>query len=79
MRVGVRLFATLRHYLPQAAPGASAAVELPDAATVADLLARLGVPASETKVVFVNGRARPLDWTLAPGDEVGVFPPIGGG
>ncbi len=79
MLIHVRLFAMLRHYLPQAELGTFTAVELPEGATVVDLLAQLGVPAAEAKVVFVNGRTRPLDWALAPGDEVGVFPPIGGG
>jgi len=31
------------------------------------------------KVFFVNGRARPIDWDLEPGDEVGIFPLVAGG
>ncbi len=79
MRVRVRVYATLRRYLPQAASGAMFETDLPEGATVASLLARLQLPETEVKVTFVNGRARPLDWPLAPGDEVGIFPPIGGG
>jgi molybdopterin converting factor small subunit len=75
----VRLFATLRRCLDGVAVGAATEVELPDGATVADLLAMLGVPLAEAKVAFVNGRARPMEWPLQPGDEVGIFPPIGGG
>jgi len=79
MRVRVRLFAMLRHYLPDVPVGGYAERDLPEGATVSDLLASLGVPETEARVVFVNGRARPPDWRLQPGDEVGIFPPIGGG
>lgn len=77
MHVQVRLFATLRRYRPGAETPFSA--ELGPGGTVSDLLAQLGVPQDETQVVFVNGRARPLEWALAPDDEVGIFPPVGGG
>jgi sulfur carrier protein ThiS len=79
MRVCVRLYATLRAYLPKATSGAKTALEVPEGATLGDLLAQLGLPQNEVKVTFVNGRARPLNWVLQPEDEVGVFPPIGGG
>jgi molybdopterin converting factor small subunit len=39
----------------------------------------LGLPDDVVRVVFVNGRARPRDWALSDGDELGIFPPIGGG
>jgi len=79
MRVRVRLFATLARYLPGTVPGVTIETDLPEGASIEDLLVGLGVPPDEARMVFVNGRARPLDWALEPGDEVGVFPPIGGG
>jgi len=79
MRVWVRLYATLRAYLPEAGSGGKTTVELPEKATVGDLVKQLGLPSDEVKVTFVNGRARSPDWVLQPEDEVGVFPPIGGG
>ena len=79
MRVRARLFATLRAYLPEAAADHALEVDLPEGATMADLLDRLGLPEQEVKVTFVNGRIRSGDWILQPDDEVGVFPPIGGG
>ncbi len=79
MRVHARLFATLARHLPGTTAGATIEVDLSEGATVATLLASLGVPLEEARMVFVNGRARPLDWALQPGDEVGAFPPIGGG
>ena len=77
MREQVKLVAPRRRY--QVGGETSFGIELPSGATIADLLAQLGLPQAEAKVVFVNGRARPLDWPLAPNDEVGIFPPIGGG
>lgn len=79
MRVRVRLFAGLGRYLPDAPLGVHTSLDLPGDATVADLLDALQVPPAEARVVFVNGRARPLDWRLQPDDELGVFPLIGGG
>ncbi|MBN1136913.1 MAG: MoaD/ThiS family protein, partial [Anaerolineae bacterium] len=54
-------------------------IEISDGATLADLARQLKVPQEEVKMVFVNGRVRPLDYALQPGDEVGIFPPVGGG
>ena len=79
MRVCVKLFATLGRYYGDARLGASFEVELPAGAAVGDLVRRLNLPRDQVKVTFVNGRARPTDWPLEPGDEVGIFPPIGGG
>jgi len=79
MRVRVKLFATLRHYAPSAAVGVPFEVDLAEGATVADLIHHLNLPAEEVKIVYVNARAQPEDWRLGPNDEVGIFPPIGGG
>jgi molybdopterin converting factor small subunit len=79
MRVQVKLFATLRHYAPSASIGRPFEIDLAEGATVADLIHHLSLPAEETKMVYVNARARPEDWRLEPGDEIGIFPPIGGG
>ncbi len=79
MRVKARLFATLRDHLPEDASDNMVEVELSEEATVGDLLDELAVPADEVRVTMVNGRARPRDWELEPDDEVGIFPPVGGG
>ena len=79
MIVQVKVFATLRRYVQDAKAGIPFEVELPDQATVADLIKQLGLPSEEVRVTFVNGRSRSEDWRLEPNDEVGIFPPIGGG
>jgi molybdopterin synthase sulfur carrier subunit len=77
--VHTKLFATLRDYRPGLKIGEAFPVDLPDGATVADLVRQLGVPEKEVKLIFVNGLMRELDHVLADGDELGIFPPVGGG
>lgn len=79
IQVRVKVFATLVRCLPAATPGSAIEITVPEGTTVADLVEQLQLPAGEVKVVFVNGRARPMDWPLEAGDEAGIFPPVGGG
>lgn len=79
MEIQVKLFATLRKYLPAEAVNKTAVLHLEEGQTVADALARLGVPASEAHLILVNGQNRAPDHPLAPGDVVSVFPPVAGG
>lgn len=77
MQVQVRLYAGLARYV--AGYGSVLEVELGEGSTLADLVATLHLPADEVRLTFVNGRARPLEYQLAPRDRVGIFPAIGGG
>ena len=77
--VKVRLFATLRRYRPGLGLGESLTVKLPAGATVADLIAHLGLPPQEVKFAYVNHIVRRPEHPLADGDDVGLFPPVGGG
>ncbi len=88
MKVYVKLFATLARSVSGAVlashpqgirAGSPLEVELPVGSTLADLVSYLALPREEVKITFVNRRAQALDYRLIPGDEVGIFPPIGGG
>jgi len=80
MIVHVKLFATLRRRYPDVGIGESMAVELPDGATVAQLIERLRLPPDQVKIVFVNNVVQREPYTvLHDGDQVGIFPPVGGG
>ena len=79
MRIRVKLFATLGRRIAGGAAGDLFPAEVPEGCTIADLIRHLDLPQNEVKVTFVNGRTRPLSWLLQPEDEVGIFPPIGGG
>jgi molybdopterin converting factor small subunit len=77
--VHVKLFATLRDLRPGLGIGEAFPVELSDGATIDDLVRELELPQDQVKLVFVNALVRELDHVLADGDELGIFPPVGGG
>ncbi len=77
--VDVKLFATLRKYRPELGVGEAFAVQVPDGATVADLIRLLGLPEDQARIVFVNAVASEQGHVLSDGDQVGIFPPVGGG
>ena len=88
MRIQAKLFATLIRIVPDriqerypqsVRAGSPLTIDLPEGSTLADLVDHLGLPQEKVRVTFVNGRVRPRDHVLAAGDEVGIFPPVGGG
>lgn len=79
MIVRVRLYANLVLYRPNAKAGQPFEVELAPSSTLADLVAQLQLPRDQVKVIFVNGIAREPNTPIQPGDEIGIFSPIGGG
>ena len=80
MKITVKLFATLLEFSPNRAfSGAPFEYELPDDATLADLVAKLHLPDDLVKVMFVNGIICESDRVIMEGDSVGIFPPVGGG
>jgi molybdopterin converting factor small subunit len=88
MIVYVKLYATLASNVSDAVQaqhperiraGSRLEVELPEGSTLDDLVSHLALPRDQVKVTFVNARAQDLDYRLQLGDEVGIFPPVGGG
>ncbi len=79
MKVNARLYATLTKYTGGSIMHEPLEVELSEDATLDDLYKSLGVPRDEVKTAFVNSVMRRPDYRLSDGDEVGVFPPVGGG
>lgn len=77
--VQVKLFASLRYLRPGLGIGEVFPVELPDGATVTRLIQQLELPEEDVKLIFVNGIIRERDYPLSDGDELGIFPPVGGG
>jgi MoaE-MoaD fusion protein len=74
MLVSVRLFAGLR----ERAGAANVEVELPEPATVADLLAAMDL-APRSCVAAINREYADPAAPIAPGDEVALVPPVSGG
>jgi molybdopterin converting factor small subunit len=91
MRIEVHLHSILRDCLPRDAKGGQATVEVPDGATIADLVRqmaidkRLGYDAEDLVTgaswqVMVSGKIESdLARELQPGDQVRILPPVGGG
>ncbi|MCK9245766.1 MAG: MoaD/ThiS family protein [Anaerolineaceae bacterium] len=79
MIVKVKLFASLRDYYPDVKLGESFDVHLEPGATISQLYERLGIPEEQIKITFVNGLHGEPEDKLSANDEVGIFPPIGGG
>lgn len=75
--VTARLFAGLEERVRDGR--AEARVPLASAPTVAALCDALGLPRGATGLVLVNGLHAGLDTPLSDGDEVALFPPVGGG
>ncbi len=78
-KIDVRLFASLRRYAPDLAPGEALSLEVPAGTTVREVLERLGIPRHEVKTIFVDYRAVTEQYAVQEGDRVSVFPPVAGG
>lgn len=79
MKVTVKLHTTLKKYAPAGAEGGTAVLEVADGATVRSLAAQLGIPEGFVGAVFLGSQRAELDSTVAPGIEVNLLAPIGGG
>jgi molybdopterin synthase sulfur carrier subunit len=79
MRITVSLHASLMRFLPAGSSGRAAVLEMPNGATVADVMSRLGIPAGHTKMMVSGTEQLELTTTLRDGQEVSLFPPLAGG
>jgi molybdopterin converting factor small subunit len=79
MVVAVTCFGAMRDYLPEGRAHNRAQVELPEGATVGDLVDHLGAPRRLVFSVLVDGRQAQLGSALEPGAEVTLMPPFAGG
>jgi sulfur carrier protein ThiS len=79
MKVRVKLYGTLSQGFPGYQHSQGMEVEIPDGATVKDLLALLGLPESRGGVVIAQGHVLQEGAQLPPGVPVNVMQAIGGG
>jgi sulfur carrier protein ThiS len=81
MSISVRFFGVLGDRLPADADCGQILISVPLCMDVAGVLARLGVPAGDGRllVVMVNGRQVSLDHILERGDVLSAFPALAGG
>ncbi len=75
--IGVKLFAGLE--LRAREPRTSYEFDPREISTVAALTEAIGLEPGAAGLILVNGVHVLPDQTLGPGDEVSLFPPLGGG
>jgi sulfur carrier protein ThiS len=77
----MRITVELRGYLDQYAPmdDATFPYEMPDGATVGDVIRRLHIPDDLSAASVVNGEATDPAQPLAEGDRLTLVPPLAGG
>jgi molybdopterin synthase sulfur carrier subunit len=79
VKVEVHLTATLRAYLPAGTVGDNVVLDVPDGATVDQVVHSLRIPRELERLTVVNGRDAVPDQQLSEGDVLAVFPPLAGG
>lgn len=84
MRIQIRLFANLRDRFPPETRGRGE-LEVPDGASVQDVIDELEIPDKQSQMVLVDGqqvkrdRATRSRLSLREGQTVSIFPPVAGG
>jgi len=79
MEIEVKLFATLRDYLPKGSTRFSCKMEIEGGTQVQDILEKLRIPKEFPKIILVNGVHGKKEQILKEGDVLSVFPPVAGG
>jgi sulfur carrier protein ThiS len=82
-RVNVKLFASLRKFMPEGACNNEISLEAPEDHSVTSILDGLQVPREHCHLVVVNGVFVPPEerarTKLAENDTLAVWPPVAGG
>lgn len=79
MKIRLKLYASLRKYLPNAQLGEETIMEISKGTTVKNILDILNIEKEQAKIVFVNSTHQTLDYELQNNDLLVIFPPVGGG
>ncbi len=83
MKLRVKLYASLKPYLPEGTPKNEADIEIPEGASVQSVLDGFNMPEGLYKLVLVNGifiypEERPSR-IFVENDVFAVWPPVAGG
>jgi len=79
MQVEVRVFATLRRYLPELKVGGALLLEVGPGTTLGALRDDLGLPPEEVRIVMRNRLQADWNDTVQEGDRIAFVPAIAGG
>ncbi len=79
INVEVRVFATLRQFLPELGIGEAKSLQVDPGTTLDDIREMLGLPQEAVKVIMRNNlQAFPQD-LVAQGDRIAYIPAVAGG
>ena len=79
LQVEVRVFATLRQFIPELGVGEAKMILVEPGTTLAELRDHLGLPKQQVKVIMRNNlQAFPED-QVADGDRIAYIPAVAGG
>ncbi len=84
MQITFKLYASLTQHLPaEARRNNQIVIDVPDSATIAQIVAPFGLPDKLVHLVLVNGvyvpPAERLSFVPKAGDVLAIWPPIAGG
>jgi sulfur carrier protein ThiS len=83
VNIEFKLYADLMRYLPATAKQQSVSVEMPEGASIYDLMDRFHVPRDQAHLVICNGRFVPpsqrAGYRLQNEDIIALWPPVAGG
>lgn len=74
MKARIKLFATLRTGRFDISE-----MELAESTTILDIIEQLGIDRKDAAILFINGVHADLESVINEGDDVAIFPPVGGG
>ena len=79
MEVEVRVFATLRRYMPELNIGEPRIVQVEPGTTLDQLRVQMGLPAEEVKIVMCNNLQAVPEDLVRDGDRITYIPAVAGG
>ena len=79
IEVRVKLYSTLERHVKNYNPLTGKIIQLPEGATVGDLIRSLGLPPRGARLVSIRNGVRKWDFKLKDGDLVSIFALLSGG
>lgn len=81
MKVIVKLFSSLKKYLPPMSDGKICEINVKPGSKIIDVVKQIGIDPVRTKIFFLNGRKISIieQIELEDGDIISIFPPMAGG
>jgi len=74
MKAKIKLFATLRNGRFDISE-----MNFTEGTTILNVVEQLGIDKKDAAILFINGVHAELDSIINEGDDVAIFPPVGGG